>query len=133
MIQINELYHTTGGLEIAPGSVLDVRPNFVTPTKVYKKNEVEDGENTFTFEKIIYPISFDLKIFKSLEFYKEQGSQPLNTGRLQEFDVALLIDDVNIQDLTSVNSLLELLVNHIENGGDGYSGVGAGKTEIVYP
>ena len=124
MIQINATTHTKSGLTISTGSVLDVKPHFLDPRKVY---------NEGVFERIIYPISFDVKIYKNLDTYKTENSQPIFIGEMVEYNIAYLDSDVDIESLTSVNSLLQLLADAIENGSDGYAGVGAGKTEIVYP
>ena len=124
MIQIKATTHTKSGLTISTGSVLSVKPHFLDPRKVY---------NEGVFDKVIYPISFDVKIYKNLDTYKTENSQPIFIGEMVEYNIAYLDSDVDIESLTSVNSLLQLLADAIENGSDGYVGVGAGKTEIVYP
>jgi hypothetical protein len=124
MIQINATTHTKSGLTISTGSILSVKPHFLDPRKVY---------NEGVFDRVIYPISFDVKIYKNLETYKEENSQPVFSGEMVEYNVGYLNGDVDIQSLTSVDGLLSLLATHIENGDEDFSGVGAGKAEIVYP
>jgi hypothetical protein len=125
MIQINATTHTKSGLTISTGSILDVKPHFLDTIKVYDSN----GD----FEKRIYPISFDVKIYKNLETYKEENSIPIFSGEMVEYNVGYLNSDVDIESLTSVDGLLGLLATHIENGDENFSGVGEGNTEIVYP
>ena len=124
MIQINATTHTKSGLTISTGSILCVKPHFLNPVKVYI-----DG----VFNKVVYPISFDVEIYKNLDTYKEEGSVPIFIGEMVEYNIAHLDSDVDIQSLTSVDGLLGLLANHIENGDENFSGVGTGKTEIIYP
>jgi hypothetical protein len=123
MIQINATTHTKSGLTISTGSVLDVNPHFLS-----RKSYVEGG-----FSEIIYSVSFDLKIYKNLETYKEENSMPIFSGEMVEYNVGYTDSPIDIQALTSVDDLLGLLATHIENGDENFSGVGVGKTEIVYP
>ena len=125
MIQINATTHTDSGITISTGSVLDVYPTFQLPKKVYD----EEGN----FESITYSISYAVRLFKDLATYKKENSIPLFVGQMLEYNVSYIDNDVDIQGLTDINSILEILVNHIENGNDQYSGVGVGKTAIVYP
>jgi len=124
MIQINATTHTKSGLTISTGSTLCVKPHFLDPVKVY----IDD-----VFDKVVYPISFDVEIYKNLDTYKEEGSVPIFKGEMVEYNIAYLNSDVDIQSLTSVDGLLSLLASHIENGDENFSGVGTGKTEIIYP
>ena len=125
MIQINATTTTESGLTIATGSVLDVYPTFQLPKKVY------DDEGNYA--SITYPMSFAVRLFKDLTTYKEENSVPLFVGRILEYNVSYIDNDVDIQGLTNVDSILNILVNHIENGNAQYSGVGVGNTSIVYP
>ena len=125
MIQINATTHTTSGITVSTGSVLDVYPTFQLPKKVY------DAEGNY--ESITYPVSFAVRLFKNLATYKEENSVPLFVGQMLEYNVSYIDNDVDIQGLTNVDSILEILVNHIENGNEQYSGVGVGNTAIVYP
>ena len=125
MIQINATTHTDSGITISTGSVLDVYPTFQLPKKVYD----EEGN----FESITYPIYFAIRLFKDLATYKEENSVPLFVGQMLEYNVSYIDNDVDIQGLTNVDSILNILVSHIENGNDVYEGVGVGNTAIVYP
>ena len=60
-------------------------------------------------------------------------SIPLFVGQMLEYNVSYIDNDVDIQGLTNVDSILNILVSHIENGNDVYEGVGVGNTAIVYP
>lgn len=122
MIQINATTHTKSGLTISTGSVLDVNPHFLS------RKSYTDG----VFSEIIYSVSFDVKIYKNLETYKEENSMPIFSGEMVEYNVGYTDSPVDIQALTSVDSLLQLLADAIENGSGDYPGVGTGKTEIVY-
>lgn len=124
MIQINSTLHTPGGVTISTGSVVDVKPFFIEPQKIY----VDD-----VFDKLRYDISFDISIYKNLTEYKRKGSIVLLRDPIEEFNIAFYAMDVDIKALTSVDGLLTLLQSHIENGDDKYPGVGSGKTSIVYP
>ena len=124
MIQINATLHTKGGVTISTGSVIDVKPHFITPRKIYV-----DG----VFDKVLYDITYDAFIYKNMAEYKKENSKVLVSDRLEEFNIGYHAQDVDIQSLTSMNGLLDILRNHIENGNEEYPGVGAGKTVIVYP
>jgi len=123
MIQINATTHTKSGLTISTGSVLDVNPHFLS------QKSYTDG----VFSEIIYSVCFDVKIYKNLETYKEENSMPIFSGEMVEYNVGYTDSPIDIQALTSVDDLLGLLATHIENGDEYFSGVGVGKTEIVYP
>jgi len=125
MIQINSTIHTKGGLTINTGSILDVTPHHIKPVKVYDESD--------EYEKTVYPMTFDVEIYKDLDTYKTKGSTVVVSEPIKEFNIGHSEPDVDIKSLTSVDGLLQILVNHIENGDENFSGVGIGKTEIVYP
>lgn len=124
MIQINATLHTKGGVTISTGSVLDVKPHFITPKKVYVGG---------VFDRVVYDITYDVFLYKNITEYKKENSVVLTDKPLEEFNIGYHAIDVDIQSLTSVNGLLDILRNHIENGDEVYSGIGTGKTEIIYP
>lgn len=120
MIQINATTHTTGGLTVNTGSLLDVNPHVLT--------RIENGLTK-------YNVAYDVTIYKDMAGY--QAGQVLVKSTMKEYNVAHVENNVDIQGLNAqpdfVNALLRFLQTAIENGEAGYSGVGAGKTALVYP
>lgn len=116
MIQVNATTHTKGGVTVNTGSLLDVRPHFLT--------RVIDGLTK-------YDIAFDVTIYKNMADY--QAQKVLVRDYMDEYLIGYKAEDVNIQLLTSVTDMLDLLRTHIENGDAEHSGVGVGNTVVVYP
>lgn len=120
MIKVNATTHTVRGVTIATGSVLCVTPHFLPPRRVNNNSAVE------------HDISFDVAIYKSMSAY-EAGNEALTNERVDEYNIGFTASNVDIHGLTSVDELLQILADHIENGDTQYPGVGVGNTEIVYP
>ncbi len=121
MIQVNATTHTKRGVTISIGSILCITPHFLEPRRNEELTAVE------------YDMSFDVKIYKNLADY-EAGKDVLINDSILEYNIGFTAINVDIAALTSVNDLLQILANHIENGDGGeYAGVGAGKTAIVFP
>jgi hypothetical protein len=123
MIRINATIHTDlngkNGLTIATGSVLEVKPHFQST-----RNE--------DFTAVIHDIYFDVVIYKSLASY-EAGEPAVVNSAIREFNVGYVEKNYDIQLITSPTALQEVLVSHIENGDDTYSGIGVGNAEVIYP
>ena len=117
MIQINTITNTEGGLALPLGILLNVNPQF----------EDYIDENGLTK----YDIFFSIDIYKDMSDYLVK--KVLTRDCMVEFNIGYKENNVNIQALTSVSSLLELLSTHIEDGGGIYPGVGADNTSIVFP
>lgn len=125
MIKINVATHTnlngSNGVEIPAGSVLDVNPHFMSfRTPVDSPTDVQ------------HDIAFDVKIYKSLSSY-ENGDNTIISSEMKEYNISFKALDVDIQSLTSVSDLLDLLKDHIENGDSDFPGIGVGNAEIIWP
>lgn len=127
MIQINATTHTDldgdNGLTIATGSVLEVKPKF------HSRRKVDDQG---AYAGVQHDIEFEVDIYKNMASYESMKSV-LVRSFMKEYDINFTAYDVDIQTITSVTDLQNILKDHIENGGDGYPGVGAGNCEIVWP
>jgi len=121
MIQINVPITTKGGILIAEDSVLDVTPHFIT-----KRIDI-DGVIS-----VDYDVTYDVDIYKSLSDY-EANAPILVKAEIVEFNVGFAATNVNLLALDSVTALLNILKTAIEEGSEGYSGVGIGNTQVVYP
>jgi len=127
MIQTNVVTNTKGGAIIPSGALLNIRPTFVDRLEdVFD----EDGEKTGVVTK--YDIQFDVDIYESMNEYEEGDTY--TKDYVDQYNIGFLAVDVNIQALDSISSMLAIYQNHIENGDGGqYSGIGSGKTAIVFP
>jgi len=117
MIQINVATTTRGGLPIPSGSLLNVKPKFIDYV----------DENGLTK----YDITYDVDIYEDMAEY--QAKKILVRDYVVNYDIAYVAKDVNIQLLDSVSALLDIYKTVIENGSEGYPGVGVGNTALVYP
>lgn len=116
MILINVETHTSNGLVIPTGSLLNVTPHFM--------DYVENGITK-------YNISFDVTIFKDMNAYL--SNKILVRDTILEYNIGYTAKNVDIQTLSSVSSLIGILKDHIENGDDIYPGIGIGNASIVFP
>lgn len=128
MIQVNSTLHTLNGFTIATGAVLDVHP-FIKATRVYDENGVYQG--------VRYDLAYNVDIWKSLADYQKdsdgKGNTKLYSGEIEEFNTSFIVENVGLLDMTNPDQLLLPLQSHIENGDSQYSGVGVGRTAIIYP
>jgi hypothetical protein len=126
MIQIDVVFHTDhngqDGLSIPSGAVIDVIPSHPSE-RLYDDEGVCIG--------VRHDVHFDQVIYKSLDDF-EAGGTPLVNSKIREFDVSYTERGVDPSTLTSQN-IQDMLRDHIENGGNGFPGLGANSTQIVYP
>ena len=121
MIQVNVITNTrdTNGnsaLPVSTGVLLNITPSF--------KDRVEEGLT-------IYSVYFDAKVYKDMAAYN--ANDVLINSDMFEYPIGCRVDNIDIQALTSIDSLLDLYRTIIENGVGTYSGVGVGNTSLIYP
>lgn len=125
MIKINVTTNTrdangNSALPIAANILLNITPHFRDRVQL-----VDDVPTT------IYSVSFDAKPYKDMTAYN--NNDVLVLSDMFEYPIGHTIDNVDVQALTNIDSLLDLYRTVIENGTGDYSGVGAGNTVLVYP
>lgn len=135
MIKLNATTHTdfngNNGATISTGAVINV--NFVPLSR-----RVYDSE-TGAYTGVTHDIQFSTELYKNMASYESPDSVFIDVlaNPIKEFDVNFVAQNVDIQVLTSVSDLLQLFVDHIEDGGisqgKSYPGIGTGNAEIVWP
>jgi len=123
---------TTSTRDANGNSALPIVANILLNITPHFRDRVEVIDEVPT---TIYSVSFDATPYKDMAAYN--NNDVLVNSDMFEYPIGHTIDNVDIQDLTNIDSLLDLYRTIIEDGttsgANTYSGVGSGNTELIYP
>jgi len=130
MIKINSKLTTPDGGTIIEGSVIDVTPHFVSSVI-----DVFDVDGNVIGQRVKHDCMFDVNVYRNMIAYESKTPRIKTT--FLEFNIGYVENDIDIVALNanvgSLDIMFGWLQSHIENGAEGYTGIGASNTTIVYP
>ncbi len=120
MIQINVATASKGGAQVGTGSVLNVNVTIIT------RKELVNG-----VVEVKYDVGFDSNIYENFAKWRSGvNSEVIVRGDMVQYPASKYVYDVPLASL-SASALQEMYKDIIENGVDGYPGIGSGNATII--